>query len=131
VAVDTRQGRAGEFGSQCRFKERGEYVYRLVAYQGDAVLETYEKTLPVAPLLPEGSKLELDEDMLRKLAEKGGGSYVRESEADQLSKMLAAKFWQKTIVTETPVATSGPHFAVMVMVLLVVEWWLRRKANLI
>ena len=31
--------------------ERGEYAFRLVSYKGENALESYEKVLPVAPLL--------------------------------------------------------------------------------
>ncbi|MEI8314862.1 MAG: glutamine amidotransferase [Verrucomicrobiota bacterium] len=131
IPVDFRQGRANEFATQCRFKERGEYGFRLVAYQGEAVLDSYEKVLPVAPLLAEGSRLELDEAALQKLAEKTGGAYFHESEADEIGKTLAARFLEKTVTTETPLVTAGPYFAVLVLALCVVEWWLRRKVNLI
>ena len=131
VPVDPRQGRANEFAAQCRLKERGEYAFRLVAYQGDQVLETYEKILPVAPPLAEGSRLELDADMLRKLAEKTGGNYFHETQAAEIGKTLASRFLEKSITTETPLVTAGPPFAVLVLALCLIEWWLRRKANLI
>ena len=131
IAVDPQQGRANEFAAQCRFKERGEYGFRLVAYQGEAVVDTYEKVLSVAPPLAEGSRLELDEAGLKKLAEKTGGAYFHESQAAEIGKTLAAKFMEKAIITETPLVTAGPYFAVLVLTLCVVEWWLRRKANLI
>jgi len=131
LPVDPRQGRANEFVAQCRFKARGEYGFRLVAYQGEAVLDSYEKMVPVAPPLAEGSHLELDEDALKTLAEKTGGAYYHESQVDEIGKPLAARFLEKSITTELPLVTAGPHFAVLVLALCVLEWWLRRKANLI
>ena len=131
IPVDPRQGRANEFVAQCRFKERGEYGFRLVAYQGEAVLDSYEKAVPVAPPLAEGSRLELDEEALKKLAEKTGGAYFHESQADEIGKTLAARFLEKAITTETPLVTAGPYFALVVLALCVTEWWLRRKVNLI
>jgi hypothetical protein len=131
LAVEPVKGRAGESAVQWRFKERGEYVFRLVAYQGENVLESYEKTQPVAPLLAEGSRLELDEEGLKKLAEKGGGMFLRESEAGQLAKNLAARLWQKTTLSEMPLAQAGPWFVLIVLGLLASEWWMRRKMNLI
>lgn len=131
VAVDARSGRANEFVALCRFRERGEYVFRLAAHQGETLMESYEKVWPVAPPLAEGSRLELDEEALRRIAEKTGGAYVPEREADQLARMLARKFWQRTITTETPLVTAGPQFALLVLALCVGEWWLRRRSNLI
>jgi len=131
IPVDPRPGRANEYVAPCRFKERGEYGFRLVAYQGEAVVDSYEKMVPVAPPLAEGSRLELDEDALKKLAERSGGAYFHESQADEIGKTLAARFLEKSITTETPLVTAGPYFAMVVLALCGVEWWLRRKANLI
>ena len=131
IPVDPRPGRANEFMAQCRFKERGEYGFRLVAYQGEAVVDSYEKLVPVAPPLAEGSRLELDEDALKKLSERSGGAYFHESQADEIGKTLAARFLEKSITTETPLVTAGPYFAMLVLALCGIEWWLRRKANLI
>jgi len=131
IPVDPRPGRANEYVAPCRFKERGEYGFRLVAYQGEAVVDSYEKMVPVAPPLAEGSRLELDEDALKKLAERSGGAYFHESQADEIGKTLAARFLEKSITTETPLVTAGPYFALLVLALCGVEWWLRRKANLI
>ena len=131
IPVDPRPGRANEFVAQCRFKARGEYGFRLIAYQGETVLDSYEKVLPVAPLLAEGSRLELDEAALRKLAEKTGGAYFHESQADEIGQTFTSRLMEKSITTELPLVTAGPYFAGLVLALCVVEWWLRRKANLI
>ena len=131
IPVDSRPGRANEFMVQCRFKERGEYGFRLVAYQGEAVVDSYEKMVPVAPPLAEGSRLELDEEALKKLAERSGGAYFHETQADEIGKTLAARFLEKSITTETPLVTTGPYFAVLVLALCGIEWWLRRKVNLV
>ena len=131
IPVDSRPGRANEFMVQCRFKERGEYGFRLVAYQGEAVVDSYEKMVPVAPPLAEGSRLELDEEALKKLAEGSGGAYFHETQSDEIGKTLAARFLEKSITTETPLVTTGPYFAVLVLALCGIEWWLRRKVNLV
>ena len=131
IPVDPRPGRANEFVAQCRFKERGEYGFRVVAYQGEAVVDSYEKMVPVAPPLAEGSRLELDEAALKKLAESSGGAYFDETQAGEIGKTLAARFLEKSITTETPLVTAGPYFSVLVLVLCGIEWWLRRKVNLV
>jgi len=113
-----------------RFRERADYHFRLVAYQGDHVLETYKKQFPVAAQLPEGARLELNESFLKKLAEDGGGSYFREDEASRLPELFSEKNSRKVTVEETPLAEAGPWFLLLVLALLAGEWILRRKFNL-
>ena len=130
LPVEPLAGLQGSYVVKMEFRERGEYAFRLVAYQGEQVLETYEKALPIAPLLAEGANLDLEEDYLRKLAEKGGGTYAGEDEADQFVKKLAGGLWQKTIVVEKPLAENGPWFALTILGVLVLEWIMRRRMNL-
>jgi uncharacterized membrane protein len=113
-----------------RFRERGDYNFRLVAYQGERVLETYEKTFPVAPRLEEGSKLELDEVFLKNLAGLGGGAYYREDEAGQFVERAASHPLRKVVVEESPLVEAGPWFVLAFLAVLVLEWTLRRKVNL-
>jgi len=130
VAVEPVPAQPGVFTAKMEFRERGEYGFRLVAYQGEKVLETYEKMLPIAPLLPEGANLELDEEYLRKLAEKGAGTFVREAEVDQFVKKLAGGLWQKSVLIEKPLAESGPWYLLAMLGVLVLEWIVRRRMNL-
>jgi uncharacterized membrane protein len=130
VEIELAPGQPGTFTARVQFRDRGEYAFRLVVYQGDQVAETYEKVLPVAPLLAEGAHLELDADHLRKLAEKGGGTFAREADASEFVKKLAGGVWQKTVVIERPLAEHGPWYAGILLLALVLEWVLRRRMNL-
>ena len=130
VTVEPVAGQAQTFAVKFRLRERGDYNFRLVAYQGARVLETYEKNFPVAPLLPEGSRLETDELFLKKLAEAGNGVYFRERDAGQLPERLAGKSSRKVTVEESSLAEAGPWFLVAFLAVLVFEWILRRRINL-
>lgn len=121
----------GGWTAQVRFAERGTYDFRLSAYEGEQLLETYEKEIPVEALLPEGSKLRLDEGGLRDLARRSGGHYVSESEAAKLGEAFAATLGEKTVAREVPLAQAGPYFILLVIGLLVIEWWFRRRSNLV
>jgi len=112
------------------FRGRGEYLFRLVAYQGDNVLESYEKTFRIAPQLEEGANLEVNHEFLKRLSEKAGGTYVREDQADKLIEMLSSRLSGKTIIVETPLVQAGPYFALLLLVIMISEWILRRKMNL-
>ena len=130
VAVEPVTGQPQTFSVKVRFHERGDYNFRLVAYQGGGVLETYEKNFPVAPQVAEGSRLEVDEVFLKKLADSGGGAYFRESEATQLPARFAVKTARKVTVEESSLAEAGPWFFLVFLLVLVGEWILRRKLGL-
>jgi uncharacterized membrane protein len=123
-------GRPQTFEVKPRFRERGDYNFRLVAYQGDHVLEACEKTFAIAPLVEEGSRLELDEVFLRRLAGLGGGAYFREDEAGQFPERAAGGHLRKVAVQESSLVEAGPWFALVFLAVLVLEWTLRRKFNL-
>jgi uncharacterized membrane protein len=113
-----------------RFRDRGDYGFRLVAYQGDRVLEAYEKTFPIAPRVDEGSRLELDEVFLKRVAGLGGGVYYREDEAGQFLERVASRPLRKVAVEESSLVEAGPWFVLVFLAVLVLEWTLRRKVNL-
>jgi hypothetical protein len=113
-----------------RFRARGDYAFRLVAYQGDRVLEACEKTFPIAPRLEEGSRLELDEVFLKRLASLGGGVYFREDQAGQFLERVAGHPLRKLAVEESSLVEAGPWFVLVFLAVLVLEWTLRRRANL-
>jgi uncharacterized membrane protein len=130
IAVSPVPGQAQTFQVKPRFRERGDYDFRLVAYEGDRVLETYEKDFPIAPLVEEGSRLELDEVFLKRLAGLGGGVYLREGEAGQFPERAAGGHLRKVAVEESSLVEAGPWFVIVFLSVLVVEWTLRRKFNL-
>jgi hypothetical protein len=130
VSVEPLPGQNQTWQAKLRFRERGEYVFRLVAYQNERVLDTYEKNLAIAPLLSEGSRLELDEPFLQQLAQRGGGAYFRETEADQLLQRLGGKHARKVTLQESSLVEAGPWFLLALLALLVCEWLLRRKMSL-
>ena len=130
LEIEPVAAQPGVYNVKMQFRERGEYVFRVVAYQGDKVMDTYEKTLPIAPLLAEGAHLEVDDEYLKKLAEKGGGGYAREADVDQFVRKLATGLWQKTVTVEAPLAEKGPWYAIAILGILVLEWILRRRLNL-
>jgi uncharacterized membrane protein len=131
VTVEPAPGETNSFLLNLRFRERGEYGLRLVVYRSDRVLESYEKTFTVAPVAPEGSRLEVDETFLKRLAERGGGVFVRERDADQIRERMTAGGTEKNVVLESSLIEAGPWFFLIVLAVLISEWALRRSMNLI
>jgi uncharacterized membrane protein len=130
VTLEPLPGEMQAFQVKLRFRERGDDNFRLVAYQGTRVLETYEKNFSVAAQLPEGARLEPDELFLKKLAEDGNGSYFSEADASQLPELFSAKNARKVTIKEVPLAEAGPWFLLIFLAVLAGEWMLRRKFNL-
>ncbi len=130
ISVDPVPGQAQTWQAKLLLRERGEYFFRLVAYQNERVLESFEKTLAVAPLLSEGSRLEVDQPFLQQLAQRGGGACFRETDADQLLQRLGGKHNRRVTVQESSLVEAGPWFLAGFLVLLVFEWFLRRKMGL-
>ena len=130
VTVESLAGQPQTYQAKVRFHERGDYNFRLVAYQGGRVLEAYEKNFSVAPQAAEGSQLEVNPFALKKLAESGGGAYYAESEASQLAARFTVKNSHKVTVEESSLAEAGPWFLLVLLVVLVCEWSLRRKFGL-
>ena len=127
VTVEPVAGQPQTFQVKLRFHERGDYNFRLTAYQGGRVLEAYEKNFPVAPQAPEGSRLEVDEAFLKKLAEAGGGAYFPESAAAGLPARFAATTPRTVTVEASSLAEAGPWFLAAFLGILMLEWMLRRK----
>jgi uncharacterized membrane protein len=123
-------GQAQTYQVKPLFRDRGDYDFRLVAYQGDRVLEAYEKTFAIAPRVEEGSRLELDEVFLKRLATLGGGAYYREADAGQFIERIASRPLRKIAVEESSLVEAGPWFVLVFLAVLVLEWTLRRKVNL-
>ena len=130
VTVEPMPGQSQTYQVKLRFRERGDYLFRLVAYQGERVLDTCEKTFAVAPGLPEGSRLELDEPFLKQLAQNGGGSYYREGAARQFLERIRAGHTRKVTLEESSLVEAGPWFAAAFLMILIGEWILRRRINL-
>ncbi len=130
VRVEPVPGQTQTYRVKLQFRERGDYDFRLVAYQTDRVLESYEKNFPVAPLVAEGSRLELDELFLKQLAERGGGAYFKEAEAAQFLQRVTGNNLRKVTVEKSSLAEAGPWFTLAFLGVLVGEWILRRRMNL-
>ena len=130
LTVEPVQGQAGGYFTKVRLRERGEYGFKLVAYRGENILESYEKILRVAPMLDEGAHLELDEAFLTKLAERGSGAYYKEEESDALVKRITSGLWRKVVAVEASLVQTGPYYALLFVIILIVEWIMRRKMNL-
>jgi hypothetical protein len=78
----------------------------------------------------EDRNLTRDEAMLVQIAESSGGLYVPEERADAMWEKIALESTGRVVENDTELWQSG-WWLTLVMGLLGVEWWLRKKAGLI
>ena len=83
-----------------------------------------------APDSAEYQELSCHDTLLRELATMTGGAYLPEASADQLIDMLLALSNAEAVETLTALAESYFWFVPLVMVL-AIEWWLRKRAGLL
>ncbi|MEM8668849.1 MAG: VWA domain-containing protein [Planctomycetota bacterium] len=76
------------------------------------------------------SRVSLDANAMRQVAESGGGNYLHESSADELLKWIEPLSAGRIIESDTLVWQSFYWFWA-IMLLLTVEWLLRKKAGLV
>ena len=84
----------------------------------------------VSPPSIEMQRTVCDDQLLRELAEKTGGRYLPETEADQLLPLLRPLSSGRFVESDTILWQTYWWFAAA-MILLVTEWWLRKRAGLI
>lgn len=110
---------------------RGVWTIQLTAERGGETLEVYRKTLTVAPLPDEGSRLARQDAELARLATRCRGAYVPEEEARNLGAQLAAYLRPVTRVETRSIVSDGPWFLLLVIATVLAELALRRRLNLL
>jgi hypothetical protein len=124
-------GQADLYTAKIPLGPRGDYTFRLSAYSGANLAESYERVLPVAPLLDEGASPELKEAYLRDIAAKANGLYTGEKDLAPVDGFLREKVVSQQSVVTVPLVDFWNVFALLVMAILILEWVLRRRLNLI
>ena len=130
IGLERDQAVSGRWRGTFFCRSRGAHRLVVQALRVGVVVETLERELAVTPDGPEGARLEVDHAALRQLAERGGGYYAAEGD-ESWTDWLAVR-WTPAMQTETvAVISSGPWFLLGMLALMLLEWWLRRKNNLV
>jgi uncharacterized membrane protein len=119
-----------EFNTSMVFRTRGEYVFEVQAFVGEKLLESYEKTLRVGPVLNEGAKLEVDHAFLDYLATQSGGAYFRENDFSELIETLRGRVVEQAVTMDVPLVQHNYVYIIVLLLILAGEWTLRRRMNL-
>ena len=130
VSVEPVMGRENTFRAEMVFSKRAEYLFEVNAHVGEKLLESYEKTLVVGPSVNEGANLEVDHAFLDNLAMRSGGSYFRENELESLVESLRSRIIDYAVSVEIPLVQDKYIYIVIFLVILMLEWTMRRKMNL-
>jgi hypothetical protein len=122
---------AGVYTGQLRAPVGGNYRVSIVAPGlTSEALNVHTEFSVVEPDSGEMDQLSCDESLLRKLAEVTGGQYLSEERGDELASLLKPLSRGKIIESDTLVWQSYWWFGPIVL-LLSVEWWLRKRVGLI
>ena len=113
------------------FTRRANYTFHLQALTGKQVLETYKRTIAVGVALNEGANLEIDHAFLNSLSAQGNGMYFPEDEFESLIGTLRAQLVGRIVDMEIPLIQDKCIYALVFIGILVVEWIVRRRMNLL
>jgi hypothetical protein len=111
--------------------QRGDYTFHLSAYSGDTMAENYERVLPVEPLVEEGANPELKDAYLREIAKQTKGVYTDEKNLDPIRTYLREQVVSQQASVPVSLVNFWNIFPILIILLLVTEWILRRRFNLI
>ncbi|MHC4806507.1 MAG: hypothetical protein ACYTBX_09640 [Planctomycetota bacterium] len=130
VPVEAVMGRENTFSAEMVFSKRAEYLFEVHAYVGEKLLESYEKTLAVGPMLNEGANLQVDHAFLDNLAMRGGGAYFMEADFEELIETLRNRVTDYAVSLEIPLVQDRYIYILIFLIILMLEWIVRRKMNL-
>jgi uncharacterized membrane protein len=124
-------GQAGQYTAKVAFGARGDYTFRLTAYSGSSVAESYERVLTVEPLVEEGANPELKEAYLKDIADHAHGLYTDEKHLDPVAAFLRQQVMAEQPAVAVPLADYWNVFPLLAIVILITEWVIRRRYNLV
>jgi len=124
-------GQADLYTAKISLAQRGDYTFHLSAYAGANLAESYDRVLPVEPLLEEGASPELKEAYLRDIAARANGVYTGEKDLAPIRAFLRGQIVSQQSSVATPLVNVWNIFPFGVMIILIGEWLLRRRLNLI
>ncbi len=126
-----------DFQTDVFFADRGDYTIKLEATLAGEPLDSYERVIRVGSNVSEGADLAVDHPFLENLAARSGGYYQREADAGQLIERLKAMLMTGADPHDTPLVRAPalfgllPIYILLVMGVLLWEWVLRRRMNIV
>ncbi len=131
VSIEPTMGREYTFTAEVSFAKSAQHVFELQAVVGEQVLESYQRTIAVGTNLNEGANLEVDHAFLSSLASEGGGMYFPETQFESLIGTLRSQILGRVVSMEIPLIEDSFIYILIFVSILVFEWIIRRKMNLL
>jgi uncharacterized membrane protein len=132
VSLTPMLGRADKYTAKIPLPQRGDYVFHLAAYAGSTLAESYERTLAVEPLVEEGANPELKDAYLQGIAVRAHGVYTGEKDLAPVKAFLRDRIVSpQSAPVSVLLANVWDIFACVIIAILISEWMLRRRLNLI
>ena len=121
----------GVYRSQTDRLEPGEYevTIRASGYSEQA-MQVATEFVVLADESGEMIQTNVNESLLKQMAQESGGRYLREEALGELPELLSPLSSGRVVVTETMIWQSYGWFAAVIL-LLAIEWLLRKKAGLL
>ena len=131
VSLSPVMGQADLYTAKIPLAQRGDYTFRLSAYAGANLAESYERALPVEPLLEEAASPELKDAYLKEIASRANGVYAYEKDLDPVRAFLRERIVSQSASVAVPLVNFWNVFPVLILLVLLAEWFLRRRLNLV
>ena len=106
----------------------GRYVLRVSSQDGQELLRTRYKLLLVGDILKESARIRSDRETLRTFSSEK--HIFDPSEAERLENSLLESVRKNIVHRESFLIFETPFFFLAVVILLITEWFLRRRFNL-
>jgi len=131
VPCEPTMGRENTFTAEIDFAKSAQYLFELQALVGEQILESYRRTIAVGTKLNEGANLEVDHAFLSSLASQAGGMYFPETQFESLIGTLRSQILGRVVSMEIPLIEDSYIYIIIFVGILVLEWIIRRKMNLL
>ena len=131
VSLKAIPGEVDAYSGRIPLMERGDATFRLSAYKGSSLVESYERVLPVEPLVEEGGAPELKDAYLKQIAERAKGVYTDEKHLEPVEALLRGQIRSQRAAITVPLIDFWNVFGGAIIVILLTEWIVRRRRNLI
>ena len=120
----------GNYAGEYRSKNPGEFRYKAVAKRGDLLIGVFGGNFGVETYSPELDNLFRNEKLLKAIAEKSGGLYfpIESFDPDSLNIESSAIIEKSDKTFE---AWSNQILMLVLLTLLAVEWYMRKRGGLL
>jgi uncharacterized membrane protein len=130
LTVSAQNDQAGSYQARWRPEVSGQYKVQVKGRLGDRDLGQVELQFAVGKPNQEFDRLDLNEPLLRRIAEKSGGRYVTLADAQQLIRELRSSERSRRKLTELSLFNL-PLFFLLFIGLVTTEWILRKRQELL